>query len=149
MPCAGEFYSGIEPHETIASGGALLTIFGSFDNASAHSCRFTDVRNALNTMAGRSLFASTCILISQHASLTSIQRCAVAARYASSNQLTCKLPTWTHPETVASVSIWNSNTSTMLGTQPEGHVSFLNIRGSLSAYACNITSVVGHMRTRT
>lgn len=71
----------------------------------------------------------------------------MAARYASANQLTCKLPTWIHPETVTAVSIWNSNTSATLDAHPEGHVSFLNIRGPYTACSRSISKMKNRSAT--
>ena len=50
--CAGESISGVEPSEAASSGGAHVTLFGTFNSTAAHSCRFADVRNALNSMTG-------------------------------------------------------------------------------------------------
>ena len=46
-----ETFSGIDPHESIATGGTRLRIFGHFSGA-AHQCRFVDVRNSDKTMTG-------------------------------------------------------------------------------------------------
>ena len=83
----GESFSGIDPHESVSSGGTRLTIFGSFDIAATHACRFSDVRNAMNTPV------------------------TVAAHYSLASQLTCQLPLWPYPEGVAAVTVLNVNTT--------------------------------------
>jgi hypothetical protein len=50
--CTGESISGVEPREAASSGGAHVTLSGTFNSTAAHSCRFADVRNALNSMTG-------------------------------------------------------------------------------------------------
>lgn len=47
--CAGENFTGIYPFESPASGGTLLTIYGSFNQSSSHACRLMDLRNLQNT----------------------------------------------------------------------------------------------------
>lgn len=48
----GESIRGVEPSEAASSGGAHVTVTGSFSSTATHSCRFADVRNALNSMTG-------------------------------------------------------------------------------------------------
>ena len=95
----------VYPHEVVASGGTLLTVFGSFSSVARHECRLVDTRVPANRLE--------------------------VASQSGADRLICRLPRWPYPESIAAVSVVNVNESSQVGNA--NHVPYVNVRATITS----------------